>query len=538
VFTCLTLPFTIRGLSFSTESISSRIRYRRHLVMGMRLTCPICQHRMALANRSTGPSVRCSRCRTVLTVAVASSTGEPAAMNYRVVAGAGGMLVLCIAGMIAFAAAWASRQRFQPAVAELPRAEAIERPGTPASQREIERPPAHPTAAAPEWAPAAATPNPAAPPAVAIPPIPAPPRRSEDELRKGLLLMTELKLNTSQAPKTSELVLRKSQPAHFTLSVLDSRADLVGLPLRRAADCELDRQSATNLAFFAGNIRRLLNDQGIGFKSVEQFGELLAQHLGAMADGKRYDEAAVPAMMQILCVENGPIREALIHRLIHIEHPSASEAMVKLALFDVSEKVRSQAVAGLALRPPEEYRSHLLAGFRHPWPPVAEHAAGAMVSLEDRAALPDLKKLAEQADPAAPYDEGGRTLIREVARINHLSNCLMCHAPATGKGDLARGRIPVPGQPLPRSFEYYNREDGIFVRADVTYLRQDFSIMQPVENAQPWPEMQRFDFLVRSRPATAQERARQTIQPASYPQRTAALYAIQELSKPPRVPGS
>src|SRR5207249_4048220 len=43
------------------------------------------------------------------------------------------------------------------------------------------------------------------------------------------------------------------------------------------------------------------------------------------------------------------------------------------------------------------------------------------------------------------------------------------------------------------------------VRLDVTYLRQDFSLMQPVEDANPWPEMQRFDFLVRTRTVTEDE---------------------------------
>ena len=57
---------------------------------------------------------------------------------------------------------------------------------------------------------------------------------------------------------------------------------------------------------------------------------------------------------------------------------------------------------------------------------------------------------------------------------------------------------PPPGGPT--SPQYYDG-DGIFVRADVTYLRQDFSVMQSVENPGKWPALQRFDFLVRIRPA-------------------------------------
>jgi hypothetical protein len=39
----------------------------------------------------------------------------------------------------------------------------------------------------------------------------------------------------------------------------------------------------------------------------------------------------------------------------------------------------------------------------------------------------------------------------------------------------------------------------------VTYLRQGFSLLQPVADAAPWPTMQRFDFLVRKRVVPAAE---------------------------------
>lgn len=47
----------------------------------------------------------------------------------------------------------------------------------------------------------------------------------------------------------------------------------------------------------------------------------------------------------------------------------------------------------------------------------------------------------------------------------------------------------------------------MLVRVDVTYLRQDFSMLQPVGDAHPWPEMQRFDFLIRTRTLTEEEAA-------------------------------
>jgi hypothetical protein len=59
--------------------------------------------------------------------------------------------------------------------------------------------------------------------------------------------------------------------------------------------------------------------------------------------------------------------------------------------------------------------------------------------------------------------------------------------------------MPIPGQPMPSPGEGYGQMiPDILVRIDVTYLRQDFSMRQPVESAAPWPKMQRFDFLVRT----------------------------------------
>jgi hypothetical protein len=43
------------------------------------------------------------------------------------------------------------------------------------------------------------------------------------------------------------------------------------------------------------------------------------------------------------------------------------------------------------------------------------------------------------------------------------------------------------------------------VRADVVYFRQDFSAMHKVAIPEKWPEIQRFDYLVRKRELTARE---------------------------------
>src|SRR5262249_58727615 len=123
------------------------------------------------------------------------------------------------------------------------------------------------------------------------------------------------------------------------------------------------------------------------------------------------------------------------------------------------------------------------------------------------------------------YDAAQKTwMVAEMVRVNHLSNCLMCHAPSKATTDLVRGRIPDPSKPLPPLSQYYEDNNGIFVRADVTYLKQDFSVIQPVERPGQWPQMQRFDYIVRARRVdTYPELAalQQKKQSKDYPQRDA-----------------
>src|SRR5207237_5792067 len=87
-----------------------------------------------------------------------------------------------------------------------------------------------------------------------------------------------------------------------------------------------------------------------------------------------------------------------------------------------------------------------------------------------------------------------------------------CHSPGNTSSissDAMTAPVPVPGQPLTPPTQGYGSGSSpdIAIRVDVTYLRQDFSVLLPVADAGPWPEMQRFDFLVRERPLTEAEAA-------------------------------
>src|SRR5262249_43790174 len=193
------------------------------------------------------------------------------------------------------------------------------------------------------------------------------------------------------------------------------------------------------------------------------------------------------------------------------------------------------ALAALAKRPPEQYQKTLLGGFSYPWPAVADHAAEALVALERKELVPALLPLLEQPNPALAYEKPrGVHHVKEMVRVNHVRNCLMCHAPSLKQDDKVRGFVPPTTQPLPPAFsrEYYApQRQGVFVRADVTYLRQDFSVPLPVKNPGLWPQVQRYDFLVRERPALPGEIALAKSAPAGPTEHQKALFfALRELT--------
>jgi len=103
---------------------------------------------------------------------------------------------------------------------------------------------------------------------------------------------------------------------------------------------------------------------------------------------------------------------------------------------------------------------------------------------------------------------------------------------STGIADFPVGPIPVPGEPFPESLQTYDlRKLGEnAVRADVTYLRQDFSVRLPVADPGNWPKMQRYDFLVRARTLKDEERKRLSRPTERTSHRRSILFALRELT--------
>ena len=253
-------------------------------------------------------------------------------------------------------------------------------------------------------------------------------------------------------------------------------------------------------------------------------------------------------MTQIFAAQPDDYRIELIRHLQAF--PAGDEdviaVLVRSALFDPEAEVRAAAVKALERESAKTYGPKLVEGFRHPWPQVAEHAADAIVALECNEVFPALVHFLGEPDPAAPFEreENGKKVlaVRELVKINHHRNCMLCHAPASGTDVRSRNgliaRVPSPDEALPpmSSRVYYEFRDNVkvaVVRANETYLRQDFTVMQPVEYSELWPRMQRFDFVVRTRTLKPdEERKRPATQDdgeiASRNHR-AAIYALSQL---------
>jgi hypothetical protein len=358
---------------------------------------------------------------------------------------------------------------------------------------------------------------------------------TEQDLLKQIEKTPEVGLDTSwkrfestRAVVAAEMHARVGRETdETTLFLLEERDDLKGLPLRKGTACKLPTRNAQHLEQGSIALRELSGHIGAGLEQALR-----------NTDGKYKgwgQSESIPTLVQILMADVESNRIVLVSQLAAIEDREASEALARRALFDLHPRVRASAIEALRKRPVEQYLDILLSGFAHPWPAVADHAAEAIGSLDLEQAVPRLLNLLDAPHPAAPYQKPNQQLfVKEMVRINHLSNCLMCHAPSLKQTDKVRGRVPPTTAPLPpaNSRAYYESNEGIFVRADITYLKQDFSVPMVVTNPGHWPKMQRFDFLVRERRTTEAERRAWVFADSRKPteHQQALMFALRELT--------
>jgi HEAT repeat protein len=326
--------------------------------------------------------------------------------------------------------------------------------------------------------------------------------------------------------------------------LLRHRPDLANLPVRAGSASRLDYGARGSLQALAKKLHAYVDTTVARDKPDTTW---LRDALFSEKRGSRplwLRPAAVPVLLQLLMHEPAPVRAMLVEILAEISGKAATTALAQRAVFDLSPEVRQAAVQALANRPRKDYRTTLIQAMRYPWAPAADHAAEAFIALEDREAILGLVSMLKLPDPAAPAASGGnRVVTRELVRINHRTNCMMCHPPAIRRSDPVTDMVPGVSLQLPESnFRMLAmcKETGrvvvnpLLVRADVTFMRQDFSVRQStvLPGALAATDL-RFDYLVRTRPARVDELARQknrSTEPASYEQREAVLFALRELT--------
>jgi hypothetical protein len=453
------------------------------------------------------------------------------------------------------------------------------RPMPPARRESAERtPPPPPAARAAVQAPGQSQ------PAKVVPTYLKPPQRAEEELLRQLWKdSSEIDLETQKGAGKRmfeegkrQLELRRQaeqkrragpSPEEPPLTkviqgLLKSRGDLRGLPLRDEKACQSSEEDAKVLGAVSTQVRLLQSraDRSrarsrpgdLSFSADIERASLLGEYLAefrskspSSKDARRSPAvlarhkkraAFVRPLEQMFQTESALVRAALIETLAGIDGKEATRALARRAAFDLSPAVRSKAVETLRKRSASDARPVFVSALQHPWPPVADHAALALAQLNDREAVGALEKMLDRPDPRAPQKEGGKWFVREVVRVNHLRNCLLCHPPAD-RSCVVQGPIPTPGKALPVVYYAQRSITGNSVRADIVYFRQDFSVMHEVENPDKWPTVQRFDYLVRKRELTAVEIAKlpgaaqgKAGAKTTYPQREAVQYALHKLA--------
>jgi hypothetical protein len=311
--------------------------------------------------------------------------------------------------------------------------------------------------------------------------------------------------------------LNVSKKDGFLLGLLEKRGDLQGLPFLLGDDCR--KPDDTSLLFRtivlglrggpSTSSEQLF--QTSPAKAAEFWKKLAGSGVGKLlikgnVQRGQYYSILTDVLMQVVGPDTVAMRQGLVQYLAAMPDPSATRALARLAIFSPEREIHGAAVAALKVRNEKDYTDVLFQGLSYPWPEVAERSAAAIAAIGRMDLVPTLVNLLDQPDPRLPQPKqvDGKEVhvARQLVRLNHHRNCLLCHATVSGKlsSQMVTAPIPVSGEKFPPPFLYYSSHSssGLLVRADVTYLRQDFSRLQKVNDADPWPAMQRYDFLVRS----------------------------------------
>src|SRR5262249_19184878 len=316
---------------------------------------------------------------------------------------------------------------------------------------------------------------------------------SEEALRDALRKVPEVDLGIEAGESGTESgkllqkyvaeINQKNRTTDGFVHELAKRADLSGLPFRFGHDALLNPRTVIKVGQHSRAVRLALDAPPDGSNRLALFWSKLPV-IGNNWDPPIGDRALV----QVLSAETQPFRRSLVDYLSRNIDRAATKHLARLAVFDLDARVRNDALEALRDRPHADFKAALLEGFRYPWAPVAHNAGRAAVILRVKEIVPDLVEVLAEPDPERPFetDVGGHKtwMVRELVAINHHKNCLLCHAPALTGKEAVRAPVPVLGSRFPVLYYDEDVRSGVQVQADVTYLRQDFSTLQEVADAE------------------------------------------------------
>ena len=163
-------------------------------------------------------------------------------------------------------------------------------------------------------------------------------------------------------------------------------------------------------------------------------------------------------LMQMLAAESAEMRLGLVKYLTGVPHVEATQGLARWRSSRPKTTCGTAAIDALEGPPREGLHRHPREGLRYPWPAVAKRAADAIARTgTHRPHSRTRRACSTQADPRLPAIEGRWTgrrcrVVREMVKMNHHRNCMMCHAPGnpgTRAGDAITAEVAVQGQPLP-----------------------------------------------------------------------------------------
>jgi len=297
----------------------------------------------------------------------------------------------------------------------------------------------------------------------------AEPKPPNELARVQEVVIEQIPANPGQSRQQIAQLVAKIQadeaqdPDGFVKRLIRERPDLQGMPFQMGHACRMNGAVSSAFGNAVNLTRDVMRAEDTAIVGPVEPASRFFEEYGGQDTG-----AGVAALTQIFGPEKQKRREGLAKQLASIDHPASTRALARAAVFDFDKDVREAAVQGLKHRTKQEYTDVLVAALSHPWPVAAQNAASAIRRLHRDDLVPQMVAFLAAPDPRDPFEKevDGKpaTVVREMVKVNHHRNCLLCHSPAPANSMPSGfvGVVPTPGMsfPAPDSGAPYSGSPG------------------------------------------------------------------------------